>query len=131
MYPEIIILFLVLIFGTVSCTPLISKPPALEPTTTPEIFSPQPANLRAFEAARIYIAEELDAEPMKLTLVDVTPLDWPDACLGLPKPDEVCAQIVTPGFRLNVRGGNAIYEFQTNRDASQVRQKTITREFPA
>jgi hypothetical protein len=38
-------------------------------------------------------------------------VEWPDACLGAAGDDEVCAEVVTPGFRivLLARGGEHVY----------------------
>ena len=31
--------------------------------------------------------------------------DWPDSCLGLPGPDDACADVVTPGFLIQLSDG--------------------------
>jgi len=38
------------------------------------------------------------------TVVSVEPTEWPDACLGAAAPDEVCAEIITPGYTIVVEG---------------------------
>jgi hypothetical protein len=43
---------------------------------------------------------------------DVT---WPDSCLGCVKTGEVCAQVLTPGYRIVLRVRDATYEYHTNR----------------
>ncbi len=108
--------------GVVSCTASTPKTSEPQPTTTPEIFMPLPADQRAFEAVRVNLASELGVDPLVIALVDVTPVDWPDSCLGLPGPDEACAQMITAGFLVRVRDGDAIYEFHTNRNASEIRR---------
>jgi hypothetical protein len=47
-------------------------------------------------------------------IVSVEPLDWPDACLGLPGPDEACAQVITPGLRVILSAAGRAYEYHTN-----------------
>ena len=116
------ILLALVCLGIVSCTALTPKTSEPQPTTTPEIFMPLPADQRAFEAVRASLASELGLDPLVIALVDVTPVDWPDSCLGLPAPDEACAQMITPGFLVRVRDGDAIYEFHTNRNASEIRR---------
>ena len=49
-------------------------------------------------AAREAMAANRDVSPEEIEIVSVTPEEWPEACLGLPEPDEVCAQVVTPGY---------------------------------
>jgi hypothetical protein len=119
---KIFLLFACLCLGTVSCNATQPPTPAPQSTPTPEIFMPLPPDQRAFEAVRASLAIQLGVDPLKIFLVDVTPMQWPDSCLGLPTPSEMCLQVITPGFLVRVRDGDAIYEFHTNRDASQIRQ---------
>jgi hypothetical protein len=116
------ILFILLCLGLFSCNILGNKLPDLEPTTTPEIFNPLPADQRAFEAVRELLAGQLGLDPLEIDLVDVTPVDWPDSCLGSSSAGEVCSQVVTSGFRVRLRDADAIYEFHTDQDACIIRQ---------
>jgi len=47
----------------------------------------------------------------KVRVVKVTVKAWPDSCLGLAKPDQMCAQVVTRGYRatFSVRGKRIVY----------------------
>jgi hypothetical protein len=93
-----------------------------EPSTpTPEVFNPLPPEQRAFEAVREALAQQLGLDPLAIQLVETAPVDWPDACLGLPAAGESCAQVITPGFRVVVETGGTSYEFRTSRDGSLVR----------
>jgi hypothetical protein len=100
-----------------SCASKTAEPP----TPTPEVFNPLPPEQRTFEAVREALARQLGLDPLAIQLVETTPVDWPDACLGLPGASESCAQVVTPGFRVVVEAGETAYEFRTNRDGSLVR----------
>src|SRR5512138_1600769 len=108
----LIAVFLLLIcLGITACGPAEAAPASPdpsnpEPTTTPEIFMPLPADQRAFEAVRSALGQQLGVDPLTITLVKVEPVDWPDSCLGLPGADEMCAQMITPGFRVTVQQGN-------------------------
>jgi hypothetical protein len=128
-----VILLLLFCMGLSSCNifaqgqtkgepPTTLGQPLIEPTTTPEIFMPIPAEQRAFEKVRATLAGELGVDPLIISLVDVTPVDWPDSCLGLPAMEEMCAQVVTPGYRVRVQEGGMIYEFHTDSEAKGVRQ---------
>jgi hypothetical protein len=101
---------------------MVTRQPASQPTTTPGIFLPLPSDMRAFEAVRALLAKQLGLDPLTIALVDVTPVDWPDSCLGLAASGEICSQVVTPGFIVRVRDGDAIYEFHTDRRARLIRQ---------
>ena len=122
MKKKILLFSLFLFLGTASCSLLGANTTPPAPTTTPEIFQPLPADQRALEAVRVYLAGKLGVDPLAITPVDVEPVQWPDSCLGLSGPDEMCAQVVTDGFRVRVRDGDAIYEFHTDQSASQIRQ---------
>lgn len=84
--------------------------PAPAPTTTP---SPQQ---RALEA----VAAALQVDPQAVTLT-LQPATWPDACLGLPQPDEACAEVITDGYGGMARVGDLQFEVRTNADGSDVR----------
>jgi len=98
-----------------------ASPTAEPPTPTPEVFNPLPPEQPAFESAREALARQLGVDPLAIRLVETAPVDWPDACLGLPAAGESCAQVITPGFRVVVETGRTSYEFRTNRDGSMVR----------
>lgn len=52
------------------------------------------------------VVDVLAAAGAGATLVSVTPMEWPDACMGLAQPGEACAQVVTPGYIVVIeRGG--------------------------
>lgn len=115
-------LVIMVCLGLASCSSMVTRQPASQPTTTPGIFMPLPADTRAFEAVRALLAKQLGLDPLTIALVDVTPVDWPDSCLELAASGEVCSQVVTSGFIVRVRDGDAIYEFHTDRGARLIRQ---------
>ncbi len=49
------------------------------------------------------IAERLDAPPGDVGLVSVTDTEWPDSCLGAAETNEVCAQVITPGYEITLQ----------------------------
>jgi hypothetical protein len=50
--------------------------------------------------------------------------DQMDACLGLGGPDEMCAEVITPGWHLVFSVDGEEYEIRTNEDASSIRMVT-------
>ncbi len=97
--------------------------PATElPTTTPEVFNPLPSDQRAFEAVRALLARQLGVDPLTIQLVKVEKVDWPDSCLRAPQPNEMCAMVITPGYRITVQQGGTTYEFHTDLGATNIRQ---------
>ncbi len=67
------------------------------------VWWPEPAVQALAEAGR-------DAR-----VVAVTAVDWPDACLGVRTPGSVCAQVVTPGYRIIIEAGGKRIEYHTDR----------------
>lgn len=57
------------------------------------------------------ISETLGTPVESIQIEQVEKTDWPDACLGLPQKDEVCTQVVTPGWSLlfNIAGREVRY----------------------
>jgi hypothetical protein len=73
-------------------------------TPSPEASgaSPPDVALPPVIAAREAMAADRDVSPEEIEVITVTAREWPDACLDLPEPDEVCAQVVTPGYAVQL-----------------------------
>lgn len=75
---------------------------------TPVIDEPYPpAVLAAIGAA----AEATGALPQDVQVISYEAQDWPNSCLGLPGPDEMCAEAIVLGWivRLNVGGTQVVF----------------------
>lgn len=48
-------------------------------------------------------------------------VEWPEACLGLPAPGEVCARSITPGWRVRLQAGGEQITARTDALGAQVR----------
>ncbi len=64
--------------------------------------------------ARTMLAERLSVAPEVITTVSVEMVTWPDACLGIADPARVCAQVLTPGYRITLRMGTDTYTYHTD-----------------
>jgi len=95
---------------------LVSCGAELTPTATPEPPS-------AVEVARQMLSEDFDVPVGNIELVTYTIEDWPDACLGLPNADELCAQVVTPGYRVVLKADGEQYVYRTDETGQVVRQE--------
>lgn len=91
-------------------------PETLLPTPNPPDFN----HMAALEA-RNYLADELDVPAHEVRVEGFTAENWPDACLGLPEPDEVCASVITPGFRVILSNEGQEYIVRTNESGSVLR----------
>lgn len=105
------------------------SPPASQPPLPPSRPTPMPGTLppvvtpaqpggdvmpRPVLSARTALAEKLKLKLEQITVISFKPVDWPDACLGLPAKDEMCAQVITPGYRILLRAANQVYEAHTS-----------------
>jgi hypothetical protein len=78
---------------------------------------------RIVRAAESLLAKKLNVKPGQITLVSIEPASWGDACLGLPEPGEMCAEVILDGFKvvLVVNGQN--YTIRTDQSGRIVRQE--------
>jgi hypothetical protein len=119
-------LFSIFILASVlaSCSGIASQPPATltvePPTPTPEIFVALPNDLRAQDAARAALAQQLGIDAATITVRKIAETDWPDSCLGLTIRGQACKIASTPGYRIVLDVGGATYEVRTDASAETV-----------
>lgn len=80
----------------------------------PDVY-PQPVRL-AIDAA----ASEAGVDPDAVIVVSFQEREWPSTALGCPQPGFSYAQVVTPGYFVLLRIGDAEYEYHTNMRTSVV-----------
>jgi hypothetical protein len=80
--------------------PLTSEAPALDEPYPPAV-------LAAIGAA----SEASGALPQDIQVISYESREWPNSCLGLPEPDEMCAEAIVPGWlvRLNASGVQIVF----------------------
>ncbi len=81
---------------------------------------PAPAWSAAWEAARHKVAQDLGLDASTLSMVSVEVAEWKDACLGLHQPDEVCTEVIIPGYRFILEAAGRRYEAHTDNAGSVV-----------
>lgn len=72
-------------------------------------------------AARKALMEQLKVDGDLIGLVSAELVDWPDACLGIQTPGVMCAQVITPGYKVVLSANGVEYEFHTNETGDVVR----------
>jgi hypothetical protein len=55
------------------------------------------------------LAAELGVPRERIVVESITALDWPDSSLGCPKPGMAYLQVITPGHKVMLRVGDAVY----------------------
>jgi hypothetical protein len=98
-----------------------TPPPAATPAATP---APAPSATPArpggdelppfMPALQKFALDKMNAKPEEIRLIKMEPVDWPDACLGATQPGEICAQVITPGYRLQVEIKGKVVELHSD-----------------
>ena len=68
----------------------------------------------AVTAAIGELARRLQVDPAQIEVVSFEERECPDACLGLSGPDEMCAMMITPGWRVVLHAGGREYAARTD-----------------
>jgi hypothetical protein len=90
---------------------------AVVPTRTPTTRSTQaiPEDMRGMvTAAAMDLARRQDVPLEQIDLVDVRPTEWPDAGLGCPAEGYDYAQVITPGFEIDLAFEGTLYSYHTD-----------------
>jgi predicted aldo/keto reductase-like oxidoreductase len=67
------------------------------------------------------VIDTLAAAGAGATLVSVGAMEWPDSCMGSGTAEEVCAQVITPGYNVTVYFGDTVESWHTDENGSIVR----------
>lgn len=78
---------------------------------------------KAVAAVRTLVARELGISEGVVIVMTAYEKDWPDACLGLTKTDEMCAQVITTGYEVTVQAKGSLFTYRTNADGTVLRKK--------
>lgn len=67
------------------------------------------------------ISETLGIPSESIQIQNVEKMDWPNSCLGLPEGDEVCAEVITPGWLLTFNIDNQEYRYRVDTTGTVIR----------
>ncbi len=99
-------------------TPTTKAPdPTTMPTTTPT-NTPVPQSSGPADAAKLDLAKILGIDTSKITILSQEEVDWPDSCLGVAVKGVMCAQVITPGYKIILQAQGQTYEYHTNLSGS-------------
>jgi hypothetical protein len=96
-----------------------TEEPAEEPTEEP-VAEPATGEVDMGALVRQILAQQLQLDLDQIEIVTVEEVEWPDACLGVYTADVMCAQVITPGYRVVLAVDGQQYEYHTNLDGSSV-----------
>ena len=72
---------------------------------------------------RNQVSEILGVPVESIQLKSVEQTDWPNGWLGLPEPDEVCTEVITPGWLLVFTAEGQEYRFRADQTGTVIRQE--------
>ena len=78
-------------------------------------------SLPAVQAAKEFLANQLVIKPVTITTVSFEERLWPDGCLGIAAKDEMCIQVIVPGYEISLEAEDQIYILRTNQTGSLIR----------
>ncbi len=70
--------------------------------------------------AQQYLAQILGLSLNEVNLISMQETDWPDSCLGAAKNGQVCAQVITPGYRVVFKADEKPYEVRMDKEGGVV-----------
>lgn len=102
-------------------TPEPTEEPTLEPTSPAEKPLPRggvqvggSADLeRLIERAKAKVASATSASAEQISVVSTERVEWNDSSLGCPKPGQMYAQVITPGYRILLDANGSTFEFHS------------------
>jgi hypothetical protein len=107
---------------TVACSlpaePNNSSGDVTTPGTSPAIAEPPTV---VVEKLKSFLQRQFDIPAAQVEVQQAETMQWADACLGLPQADELCAQMVTPGYRVVLSTPDGAFDFHTDQTGQSFR----------
>jgi hypothetical protein len=94
-------------------TPPTPSNPALEDALPPDVAL----------SVQNEVSRVLGVTMESVNIEQVEKMDWPNSCLGLPQGDEVCAEVITPGWLLTFNLNDQAYRFRVDQTGTIIRQE--------
>jgi len=105
----------------IGCTvPSASEPEPTPPAEPSPTSAPLPDEVR--DRVLEFAAQDLDAPSVELTITESTPVVWPDGCLGLGEPTEICTQALVEGWQVEVTQDRQTATYRTSAMGEQIRR---------
>lgn len=89
---------------------------AAQPSPTATSDSGAQGQAALIELAADALSDHLGAPAQAIGFLGLERVDWSDASLGCPEPDESYAQVLVPGFKLQFSYEGQIYTLHTDMD---------------
>lgn len=70
---------------------------------------------RSIDLAKQDLAKRENVAADQITVVSVSPVQWPTSALGCPQPGVMYSQVVTPGYQIVLEANGLTYEYHSDR----------------
>lgn len=94
---------------------------SMTPATGKPDMGIDPVQPEAAFKARDFLAAQLGIPSPDIKIISAEAVEWSDSCLGLGKPEEICAQMITPGYKVILEATGQRYEAHTDQSGDTVR----------
>ena len=115
---RLFVLLLIVALSLSACNIRNPFAPRAEPTaaeTAGQLEEGSPLFLLV-ERAKEDLVQTAGADADEITLVSTEEVEWGDTSLGCPHPDEMYAQMITPGYFIVLQSGGNTYDYHTGAD---------------
>ena len=86
----------------------------------PSLASPEPPN-SVIDATRQDLSRKTKISVNRLQIQAAQPQTWPDGCLGLAKPGELCTQALVAGWRIVLTDNQKTWVYRTDSSGANLR----------
>ena len=80
--------------------------------------------------AQSWLAEQLNVAVADVEIVSTEQVEWTDSCLGLGGAAEICAAVMTPGWRADFEVNGQPYEVRVDETGATIRSPQVQAEPP-
>ena len=80
-------------------------------------------DIPAVAAVKNELVNSLEIDESEAKIVSVEENEWPNSCLGLAGEEEMCAQVIVPGYLVTLEVDGEEYRFRTDKNGTIVRQE--------
>lgn len=81
---------------------------------------------KVVDSVRQEISKRDRTDASQLKVMEATPKSWPDGCLGLAKPDEICTQALVEGWRIVMSDKEKSWTYRTDATGRSLRLETVS-----
>jgi len=112
------VLLLIVALSLSACNIRNPFAPRAEPTAAETASQAQEDSTlsRLVERAKEDLVQTAGADSDEITLVSTEEVEWGDTSLGCPHPDEMYAQMITPGYFIVLESGGNTFDYHTGAD---------------